>query len=118
MNWKISDGSYFLEYDNKLLISKDTDGNYYLFNSKENKKYLVGIEEDDDITIKSAAEAIINQYNLLDKAMSVILFEQLLEAIKENCSITTPVYKKLVNAKFLPPSIISQYITRYKYLGH
>jgi len=117
MNWKISDGSYFLEYDNKLLISKDTDGNYYLFNSKENKKYLVGIEEDDDITIKSAAEAIINQYNLLDKAMSVILFEQLLEAIKENCSITTPVYKKLVNAKFLPPSIISQYITRYIDLG-
>lgn len=113
MNWINKDNNYFLEYDNTLLISVDTDGNYYLYNNKENQKYLVGVQGDSENVVKSNAEEIMKQYNLTAKNTSVLLLAELINTIKSEGSVNSGVYKKLVNSRFLPPTIISQYTIRY-----
>ena len=112
MNWINKDNSYFLEYDNTLLISVESDGSYYLFNNKENQKYLVGVQGDSENVIKSNAEEIMKQYNLIVKNATAVLLAELINTIKEG-SETSNVYKKLVNSRFLPPTVIPQYVVRY-----
>lgn len=113
MNWINKNNNYFLEFDNTLLISVDTNGNYYLINNKENQKWLVGTKDDSESVVKSNAEEILRQYNLVTKNLSVILLVQLIELIKSDGIPTSNVYKKLVNSKFLPPTVIPQYFIRY-----